>query len=71
MSKTKSNTSSILNPFTFKPHRSIHNMLLLDSFVFTEQTFAITNGPSITLGHIAIEAHLNIDQQLRNYFQRI
>ncbi|CAF3416437.1 unnamed protein product [Rotaria socialis] len=71
MSKTKSIMSSVLNPFTFKPHRSIHNMLLLDSFVFTEQTFAITNGPSITLGHITIEAHLNIDQQLRNYFQRI
>ena len=51
--------------------QSIHNMFYLDSFVHTEQTFAITNSPSITLSHITVNAKLTIDEQYHNQIRRI
>jgi len=71
ISKTKSIAPSIQDAFTFESQPSIHNMLLLDSVVITEQTFTIANGPSITLDHMAVEARLNMDQQFHNHIERI
>ncbi|CAF4900784.1 unnamed protein product, partial [Rotaria sp. Silwood1] len=51
--------------------KSISNMLLLNSFVQTEQTFSIANGPSITLMHIDVNAKLNIDEEFHNQIRRI
>jgi hypothetical protein len=71
ISKTKSSAPSVQDAFTFESQPSIHNMLLLDSVVITEQTFTIANGPSITLDHMAVEARLNMDQQFRNHIESI
>ncbi|CAF1395759.1 unnamed protein product [Rotaria sp. Silwood1] len=55
---------------TFKI-KSISNMLLLNSFVSTAQTFSIANGPSMTLIHIDVIAKLNIDEEFHNQIKRI
>ncbi|CAF2928774.1 unnamed protein product [Rotaria sp. Silwood2] len=51
--------------------KSISNMLLLNSFIQTEQTFSIANGPSMTLIHIDVNAKLNIDEEFHNQIRPI
>ena len=59
------------NTWVFRPQPSIQNMLLLNTFSVTKQILTIANGPSITLGHVAVEARLNIDQQFHDHVRRI
>ncbi|CAF1016651.1 unnamed protein product [Adineta steineri] len=71
ISKNKYDNPSIHNTFTFKPQSSINHMLHIDSFVVTEQVITIDNTASIVLGHITVEASVNVDQQFHNYIERI
>jgi hypothetical protein len=50
---------------------SISNMLRLDTFEQTEQTFSIANGPSITMIHINVEATVHIDEEFHSQIRRI
>ncbi|CAF1131373.1 unnamed protein product [Adineta steineri] len=70
VSKKKYDNPSIQNTFTFKPQSSIHHMLHINSFVVTEQIITIDNTASIVLGHITVEASVNVDQQFHNYIER-
>lgn len=51
-----------------------YNLLRFVSFIQTEQTFSIHNGPSITLNHIDVQAELVIDkefhEQIRNVLKK-
>ena len=71
ISKTKSLTPSIQDASTFKLQSSVNNILYHESFIVTEQIFTIANGPSITLGHVVVEARLNLDQQTGDHIRRI
>ena len=50
---------------------SLSNLLVLDSYLQTEQTFSIEAGPSITLMHIDVRATVNIDDDFREQIKRI
>ena len=50
---------------------SVSSMLHLVSFVQTEQSFSIANGPSINLIHINVTAKVNIDEEYHNQIRRI
>ncbi|CAF3521260.1 unnamed protein product [Adineta steineri] len=71
ISKKKYENPSIQNTFTFEPQPSINHMLHINSFVVTEQIITIDNTASIVLGHITVEASVNVDQQFHNYIERI
>ncbi|CAF2972551.1 unnamed protein product [Rotaria sp. Silwood2] len=71
ISKTQSIVPSIQGMLAFKPQSSMNNILSLDSLVHTKQTFTIRNGPSITLGHVTLEAQLTVNKQLYNTIQEI
>ncbi|UJR16998.1 hypothetical protein I4U23_003896 [Adineta vaga] len=70
ISKKKSANSSISNTFTFKPQSSMNQILYLNSFDVTEQIYTIDNTSSITLGHVTVEADVNVDQQFYDYIER-
>lgn len=70
VTKTKKPISQSKSNSQFKKN-SIHNMLRLDSFVQTEQTFSIEHGPSITLNHISVDGTLIIDETYHNHIRRI
>ncbi|CAF4050058.1 unnamed protein product [Rotaria sp. Silwood2] len=55
----------------FEKQPSISNMLSLNSFVQTEQTFTITGGSSLTLNHVTVDAGVTIDKEFHNHIQRI
>ena len=46
-------------------------MLSLNSFVQTEQTFTITDGSSLTLNHVTVDAGVTIDNEFHSNIQRI
>jgi len=48
-----------------------NNLLQFKSFIQTEQTFHITNGPSITLNHIDVEAEVIIDKDFHKQIQSV
>ncbi|CAF1417698.1 unnamed protein product [Adineta steineri] len=70
VTKTKKKIPSTKSNLQFKKN-SIHNMLRLDTFIQTEQTFSIDHGPSITLNHISVDATLIIDDNYHNHIRRI
>lgn len=70
VTKTKKPIAQRKSNSQFKKN-SIHNMLHLDSFVQTEQSFSIEHGPSITLNHISVDGTLIIDENYHNHIRRI
>ena len=57
------------SPFAKQP--SMSNMLSLESFVQSEQTFTIANGLSMTLNHITVDARVTIDEEFHNHIRGI
>ncbi|CAF4189080.1 unnamed protein product [Adineta steineri] len=70
ISKKKYDNPSIQNTFTFEPQSSINHMLHINSFLITEQIITIDNTASIVLGHITVEASVNVDQQFHHHIKR-
>jgi hypothetical protein len=70
VNKKKKNISPISELSTYNCD-SISNMLNLNSFVQTKQKFSITNGPSINLIHVGVQATLKIDEDFHNQIKRI
>ncbi|CAF2099972.1 unnamed protein product [Rotaria magnacalcarata] len=54
----------------FKKQSSVHSILNLNRFEESEQTFSITNGPSLTLRHVAVDAAVTINEKLHSQIQR-
>ncbi|CAF1416514.1 unnamed protein product, partial [Didymodactylos carnosus] len=69
--KTKTRLPSIKGMSPFKKQGSITNMLSLNSFVQTEQTFTINNGSSLTLNHVTVDAVVTIDENFHDRMRRI
>ncbi|CAM4809029.1 unnamed protein product [Rotaria magnacalcarata] len=70
VTKTRKPIPSTKSNSQFKKN-SIHNMLRLDSFSQTEQSFSIEHGPSISLNHVSVDATLIIDETYHNHIRRI
>ncbi|CAF3536801.1 unnamed protein product [Rotaria socialis] len=67
--KTKVLIPSAQGKAQFKKQSSVHSILNLNRFEESEQTFSITNGPSLTLRHIAVDAAVTINEKLHSQIQ--
>ena len=66
--KTKSIVPLLKRSIHFK-QTSINHIFQLRSFVHSEQTISIANGPSVTLSHVTVEAKVTIDEDLHQMIQ--
>ena len=48
----------------------MNQILQLNSFIHSEQTVSIVNGPSLTLDHISVDAKVTIDESLYEMIRR-
>ena len=50
---------------------SEHHLFHFHSFIQSEQTFSIVDGPSITLNHVDVETSVRIDKDFHDQIQRV
>ncbi|UJR34613.1 hypothetical protein I4U23_027390 [Adineta vaga] len=69
--KTKTRQILPMTIVDFDVKKSLNHLFRFDSIVQNEQTFTITDGPSITLNHISIKASVIINKEFHQQIRHI
>ncbi|CAF1287197.1 unnamed protein product [Adineta steineri] len=69
--KTKICKTMPMSIVNFDVKKSMNNMLRFESLSQNEQTFAITNGPCITLNHISVKASVVVNTEFQQKIRQI